>query len=47
MLPLTLVNPGDVVLMTVPGYPVFGTHARYLGGEVYSMPLEKSTVSKR
>ncbi len=41
MLPLTLVNPGDVVFMTVPGYPVFGTHAKYLGGEVVNLPLRK------
>ncbi|MCD6288693.1 MAG: aminotransferase class I/II-fold pyridoxal phosphate-dependent enzyme, partial [Candidatus Hydrogenedentes bacterium] len=34
MLPLTLINPGDIAFMTVPGYPVFGTHTRYLGGEV-------------
>ena len=39
MLPLCFVNPGDVVLMTVPGYPVLGTHARYLGGQVVKMPL--------
>jgi LL-diaminopimelate aminotransferase len=28
ILPTALINPGDFVLMTVPGYPVFGTHAR-------------------
>lgn len=39
ILPKVLVNPGDVVLMTTPGYPVFGTHARYLGGEVFNLPL--------
>ncbi len=39
MLPLCFVNPGDVVLLTVPGYPVLGTHARYLGGEVVQVPL--------
>src|ERR1700744_1842971 len=32
ILPAALINPGDVVLMTVPGYPVFGTHAKYYGG---------------
>ena len=41
MLPLTLVDPGDVVFMTVPGYPVFGTHTKYLGGEVVNLPLVK------
>lgn len=40
MLPLCFINPGDVVLMTVPGYPVLGTHARYLGGEVVKLPLK-------
>lgn len=40
MLPACFINPGDVVLMTVPGYPVLGTHAKYYGGEVYNMPLE-------
>jgi len=39
MLPLCFVNPGDVVLTTVPGYPVMATHARYLGAEVVKVPL--------
>lgn len=39
ILPAALVDPGDVVLMTVPGYPVFGTHARYYGGVVHNLPL--------
>jgi LL-diaminopimelate aminotransferase len=39
MLPAVFVNPGDVTLMTVPGYPVAGTHTRYYGGEVYKLPL--------
>jgi LL-diaminopimelate aminotransferase len=39
MLPLCFVNPGDTVLVTVPGYPVLGTHARYLGGKVQNVPL--------
>lgn len=30
MLPAVFINPGDVTLMTVPGYPVAGTHTRYL-----------------
>src|ERR1041385_5838948 len=29
ILPAVLANPGDYVLMTTPGYPVFGTHAKY------------------
>ncbi len=39
MLPAAFINPGDVTLMTVPGYPVAGTHTRYLGGTVVSLPL--------
>ena len=39
ILPAALINPGDYVLMTVPGYPVFGTHAKYLGGRVHNLPL--------
>src|SRR5512137_2734012 len=39
ILPAVLINPGDFVLMTVPGYPVFGTHAKYLGGLVHNLPL--------
>src|SRR5262249_14933427 len=39
MLPACFINPGEVTLMTVPGYPVAGTHARFYGGEVYNLPL--------
>lgn len=39
MLPACFVNPGDVTLMTVPGYPVAGTWTKYLGGEVVRLPL--------
>ncbi len=39
MLPAAFINPGDVTLMTVPGYPVAGTHTQYYGGAVYRMPL--------
>src|SRR5262245_20073142 len=39
MLPAVFSNPGDVTLMTVPGYPVAGTWTRYLGGEVVRLPL--------
>jgi len=31
-----------VVLMTIPGYPVFGTHARYYGGIVHNLPLTEA-----
>jgi LL-diaminopimelate aminotransferase len=39
MLPAAFINPGDVTLMTVPGYPVAGTWTRYLGGDVVKLPL--------
>jgi LL-diaminopimelate aminotransferase len=39
ILPACFINPGDVALMTTPGYPVFGTHAKYFGGEVFNLPL--------
>src|SRR5881396_2415863 len=39
MLPACFINPGDVTLMTVPGYPVAGTHTKYYGGTVHALPL--------
>lgn len=39
MLPLCFINPGDVHLTTTPGYPVMATHTKYLGGEVFNLPL--------
>lgn len=39
MMPAVFINPGDVTLMTVPGYPVAGTHTKYYGGEVHRLPL--------
>jgi len=39
ILPAALINPGDYVLMTTPGYPVFGTHSKYYGGLVHQLPL--------
>jgi LL-diaminopimelate aminotransferase len=41
MLPAVFINPGDVTLMTVPGYPVAGTHTQYYGGQVYPLPLRE------
>ena len=40
MFPACFINPGDVTLMTVPGYPVAGTYTRYYGGEVHRLPLK-------
>lgn len=39
MLPACFINPGDITLMTVPGYPVAGTHTKYYGGSVHPLPL--------
>jgi LL-diaminopimelate aminotransferase len=39
MFPAAFINPGDITLMTVPGYPVAGTHTRYYGGQVFALPL--------
>jgi LL-diaminopimelate aminotransferase len=41
MLPLCLINQGDIALTTVPGYPVLGTYTEYLGGTVYKLALKK------
>ncbi|MGG1311754.1 LL-diaminopimelate aminotransferase [Cohnella laeviribosi] len=41
MLPSVFINPGDITIMTVPGYPIMGTHTKYLGGEVYNVKLTK------
>ena len=39
MLPAAFIDPGDVTLMTVPGYPVAGTATRWFGGTVHNLPL--------
>ncbi len=39
MIPAAFIDPGDITLMTVPGYPVMGTHTRWYGGEVVNLPL--------
>ncbi len=40
MLPACFIDPGDYVLMTTPGYPVLGTHAKYFGGQIHNLNLE-------
>jgi len=42
MLPVCFINPGDILLTTVPGYPVTATYTKYLGGDVYNLPLFES-----
>ena len=39
MIPAVFINPGDVTLMTLPNYPIMGTHTRWYGGEVVNLPL--------
>lgn len=39
LLPACFINPGDITVMTVPGYPVMGTWTKYLQGEVVNLPL--------
>ncbi len=33
------INPGDITLMTTPGYPVTATHTQWYGGNVENLPL--------
>jgi LL-diaminopimelate aminotransferase len=39
ILPACFINPGDITLMTAPGYPVAGTHTQYYGGATFKLPL--------
>lgn len=39
IIPGAFINPGDITLMTTPGYPVLGTHTKYYGGKVHQLPL--------
>jgi LL-diaminopimelate aminotransferase len=41
MLPACFINPGDVAIVTVPGYPVMATHTRWYGGRVVELPLSQ------
>jgi len=41
LLPAAFINPGDLALVTVPGYPVLGAWTRYMGGDVYPLPLTR------
>ncbi len=40
-LPLALVDPGDVVLIPDPAYPVYRAGTIFAGGEPYEMPLRR------
>ncbi|MBI2400729.1 MAG: aminotransferase class I/II-fold pyridoxal phosphate-dependent enzyme, partial [Deltaproteobacteria bacterium] len=41
MIPEAFINPGDGVLMTVPGYPIMATHTEWNGGRVVKLPLKE------
>ncbi len=38
-IPVAFVNPGDVVLVPEPAYPVYAITSAFMGGEVHYMPL--------
>lgn len=39
--PVAFVDPGDLVLVPDPGYPVYATGTRFCGGEVHRLPLTR------
>ena len=39
--PVAFIDPGDLVLVPDPGYPVYATWTRFVGGEVQLMPLRR------
>ncbi|MBO3443679.1 aminotransferase class I/II-fold pyridoxal phosphate-dependent enzyme [Clostridium sp. CCUG 7971] len=39
ILPMCFINPGDISLVPVPSYPTLASYTRFLGGEVYTLPL--------
>jgi LL-diaminopimelate aminotransferase len=39
--PIAFIDPGDLVLVPDPGYPVYATATRFCGGEVYPLPLTR------
>jgi LL-diaminopimelate aminotransferase len=39
--PVAFVDPGDVVLVPDPGYPVYATWTRFMGGEVHYLRLRR------
>ncbi len=40
-IPLAFINPGDIVLVPDPGYPVYNTATLFAGGQPHFMPLLK------
>ncbi len=42
ILPTCFINPGDYVIQTIPSYAVLASNAKYLGGKVYNLPINKA-----
>lgn len=40
-IPLAFINPGDIALMTSPGYPVYNVGVQFAGGKSYFMDIKK------
>lgn len=40
-IPAAFINPGDISITTVPGYPVMGTWTRFFGGKTVNLPLKE------
>lgn len=40
-IPLAFIDPGDIVLVPSPGYPVYSTGTLFAGGESFFMPLRE------
>ena len=43
-IPLAFVNPGDIVLVPSPGYPVYSVGTLFAGGKSYAMPLKEENA---
>ncbi len=41
MIAQAFINPGDITLTTIPGYPIISTMTKWLGGEVFNLPLKE------
>jgi len=41
-LPIAVVNPGDIVLVPEPGYPVYASGTIFAGGRCHTMPLREA-----
>ncbi|MFV1951629.1 MAG: LL-diaminopimelate aminotransferase [Nitrospinota bacterium] len=44
MFPAIFINKGDAALLTIPGYPVLGTHSKWYGGDIIYLPLKEENA---